>query len=105
MKTKKLSFACPVCGSAEVLYTCTPNCCFNHVCESCGATFQPATRATGARAETVAPPDPLPESTDPAAPCARCESAEVYDAGNGQLVCRACRAFLELEMTEIQPAL
>ncbi len=105
MKTRKLSFRCPVCSSPDVLYTCTPNCCFNHVCGNCGATFEPATRATGAQAPPVTPPDPLPESTDPTASCAKCDSTEVYESEDGQLVCRACRALLELEMTAVQPAL
>src|SRR5512142_646579 len=104
MKTKKLSFHCPVCDSADVFYSCTPDCCFNHVCQGCGATFEPATRVTGAAAAVVAPPDLLPDSTDPAAPCAKCGSVEVYEQEGGQLICRACGALLALEMTEVQPA-
>ena len=103
MKTRKLQFACPVCGSGDVFYSCTPNCCFNHVCAECGATFEPATRAKGGFLTGVLPPDPLPEAADPTAACARCESTAVYLTEDGALVCAKCGALLVLEMTEITP--
>ena len=49
MKTRKLEIACPQCGSKEVFYSCTPGCCFNHVCSDCGTTFEPATTARATR--------------------------------------------------------
>lgn len=101
MTTRKLEIACPACGSREVFYSCTPDCCFNHVCAGCGTTFETVTRATGSTASGVAPPDPLPEATDPAAACAKCGSTPVYMTGDGQLVCGKCGAMLMLELTEV----
>ena len=101
MKTRKLEIACPVCASAEVFYTCTPNCCFNHVCGHCGATFEPFTVAKGRLGSAVAPPDPLPEAADPTAACAKCESTSVYMTDLGALVCGACGTLLELQFTAV----
>lgn len=103
MKTHRLDINCPVCGSAEVSYTCTPNCCFNHLCAECGATFEPVTRAAGGRVSGIVPPDPLPGPADPTAACARCDSTAVYMAEEGRLVCGACGAVLVLEFTEVAP--
>ncbi len=103
MKTRKLAIACPQCGSNDVFYSCTPNCCFNHVCSDCGTTFEPATTSKGRVVTGVIPPDPLPESTDPTAECAKCNSIEVYMMDDGGLVCRKCGTVLELELTEIAP--
>jgi hypothetical protein len=104
VRTRKLELACPVCGSAEVFYSCTPGCCFNHVCGACGATFEPATTRKGGVARDVVAPDPLPDATDPTAECAACLSVEVYLAEDGGLVCGKCGTLLELEYTEVAPA-
>lgn len=104
MRTRKLELACPVCGSAEVFYSCTPNCCFNHVCAGCGATFEPATKRAGGSAGGVTPPDPLPDATDPTAECAACGAPTVYLTDGGRTVCGKCGAWLELEYTEVAPA-
>jgi hypothetical protein len=101
MRTRRLEISCPLCGSAEVAYTCTPNCCFNHVCAGCGATFEPVTRATGRVLKGIEPPDPLPEASDPTVACARCESTEVYLTQENAAVCAKCGAVLEVELTEI----
>ena len=103
MKTKKLEIGCPVCGSADVFYSCTPNCCFNHVCSGCGTTFEPVTRAAGRTLSGITPPDPLPDATDPTTACARCDSTSVYMLDDGTAVCGKCGAVLELELTEISP--
>ena len=103
MKTRKLEIACPVCASTGVFYSCTPNCCFNHVCENCGTTFEPVTKARGGTVSGVIPPDPLPEAADPTAACARCDSTAVYLGEDGSPVCARCGALLELELTEIAP--
>jgi hypothetical protein len=102
--TRKLSLRCPVCRSTEVFYSCTPNCCFNHVCGDCGATFEPATLLAGGTQPGAQPPDPLPDPSDPAAPCARCDSAAVYLLEDGRLVCTACGSLLKLEYTEVAPS-
>jgi transcription elongation factor Elf1 len=103
VKTSKLAFTCPVCGSPEVFYSCTPNCCFNHVCSACGATFEPATKTAGGALAGVEPPYPLPDASDPTAACAKCESTAVYALADGRLVCGNCGLLLELVMTEIAP--
>lgn len=96
--------ACPVCASPDVYYTCTPNCCFNHVCGNCGSTFEPVTRPTGATLSHVQPPDPLPEAADPTVACAKCDATAVYLLDAQTLVCSRCGAALVLEYTEIAPA-
>lgn len=103
MKTRKLQIACPVCGSFEVFYSCTPNCCFNHVCAQCGTTFEPATRAKGGPVSGIVPPDPLPEAADPTAACAKCDSTAVYLLEDETLVCAKCGTLLALEITEVAP--
>jgi len=103
MRTRRLDISCPRCGSAEVYYTCTPNCCFNHVCAGCGTSFEPVTRATGATVGGIVPPDPLPEAADPTVACARCDSTEVYLTSENAAVCAHCGTVLEVELTEIHP--
>ncbi len=94
---------CPLCGSADIVYSCEPKCCFNHVCGECRGTFEPATRATDANVEPFAAPANLPDASDPTAACARCESVAVYLLEDGRLACFDCRALLTLELTEICP--
>jgi len=101
MRTRRLEISCPQCSSAEVSYTCTPNCCFNHVCAGCGTTFEPVTTPAGGRLSGIVPPDPLPDATDPTAECAKCSSTAVYMTGDGSPVCGKCGALLKLELTEV----
>jgi DNA-directed RNA polymerase subunit RPC12/RpoP len=101
--TRKLALACPVCSSAEVFYSCTPNCCFNHVCAQCGATFEPATVLSGGTVSGIVPPDPLPEAADPTVACVRCDSTEVYMMESELLVCGKCGTLLKLEIAEVAP--
>jgi hypothetical protein len=101
VKTRKLAIQCPVCSSAEVFYSCTPNCCFNHVCAGCGTTFEPVTAVAGGRLGGIVPPEPLPDSTDPTVECAQCQSTAVYMTGDGRLVCGHCGALLTIELTEV----
>jgi hypothetical protein len=103
VNTAKLAMQCPVCGSGEVFYSCTPNCCFNHVCSACGATFEPVSHAAGGKLAGVTPPDPLPDASDPTVECAVCHSTGVYSAGAG-VVCAGCGALLRIEYTEVAPA-
>jgi len=103
VKTTKLALACPLCQSTDVFYSCTPNCCFNHVCGNCGATFEPATRLVGGTLGGIQPPDPLPDASDPTTACARCDSTAVYTLPDGRLVCAQCGSLLALELTEISP--
>jgi DNA-directed RNA polymerase subunit RPC12/RpoP len=103
IQTRKLLIVCPQCGSADVFYSCTPNCCYNHVCADCGTTFEPATTPKGGALTGVIPPDPLPDATDPTTECARCTSNAVYMTQDGGVVCANCGAILALEITEIAP--
>lgn len=103
VKTRKLAIACPVCGSGEVFYSCTPNCCFNHVCANCGTTFEPVTARAGGALSGIVPPDPPPEAADPTAACAQCDATAVYMTDDGSLVCGKCGALLTLELTEVAP--
>ena len=103
IRTRKLEIPCPQCGSSDVFYSCTPNCCFNHVCGDCGTTFEPATVAQGGAVTGVVPPDPAPDATDPTAECVRCTSTAVYMMEEGGFVCGKCGAILALEITEIAP--
>jgi hypothetical protein len=103
MHTRKLAFECPICHSADVFYSCTPNCCFNHVCSACSTTFEPATKRAGGSLAGVQPPDPLPDSTEPTAECAACQSTQVYVLDDGRHVCGKCGVLLELELTEVVP--
>ena len=103
LRARKLEIHCPVCNSAEVFYSCTPNCCFNHVCADCGTTFEPVTHKAGGVRTGILPPDPAPEAADPTAECAACNSLEVVMIEDGTVVCRKCGVVLVLEMTEVAP--
>jgi DNA-directed RNA polymerase subunit RPC12/RpoP len=100
-QTRKLRIACPQCGSFEVFYSCTPNCCYNHVCAECGTTFEPATRAGGGAVTGIVPPEAMPDATDPTTECAKCGSNAVYVTLDDVVVCGHCGAKLTLEITEI----
>jgi len=100
--SKKLEIACPHCGSLDVFYSCEPKCCFNHVCGECRGTFEPLTVAVGGKRK-IEPPDPLPDASEPAVACAKCESVAVYFDADGVLVCADCGAVLALELTELAP--
>jgi hypothetical protein len=104
VKTRKLQIDCPVCGSGEVFYSCTPTCCFNHVCADCTSTFEPVTEEKGGALSGIEPPDPLPDGSEPTVACANCESTAVYVTGDDTLVCADCGALLTLQLTQIAPA-
>ena len=99
----KLTIQCPQCGGTDVSYSCSPSCCFNHVCSDCYTTFEPITVATGGRMAGGVPPEPLPEAADPTVACVKCDSTKVYMVGAEELVCSSCGAVLKLELTEIAP--
>jgi len=92
-----------VCHSGDVFYSCTPNCCFNHVCNDCQTTFEPMTARSGETLGGIEPPDPLPDASDPTVECANCTSVAVYAMPDGRLVCSKCGTVLKLEITEIHP--
>jgi len=105
MHLSPIAISCPQCGSKDVLYSCQPMCCFNHVCNDCYTTFELETTKVGETAEAFAlPPDP--EASNPTAPCARCGEARVFaivDSQGPQYLCVSCKALLTLSFTEISP--
>src|SRR5262245_19561936 len=121
MKLSELRVACPSCGSQEVAYTCQPDCCFNHVCESCLASFELATElledahqtarwpanqtAHWPSVELVETPIRAEDSCRPTAACARCRGLNVYqmlqDSGEDLLACADCRALLRLVIVPV----
>lgn len=109
MQLAPLTIACPQCGStSDVVYSCKPECCFNHVCAKCYTTFEPVTHKVG---ETTGELGPVPANPDPAGPtaaCVRCGEMKLFavvenGSPSGQLVCVACQALLRLELTEVTP--
>jgi hypothetical protein len=106
MTLAPISVVCPQCGSADVFYSCKPECCYNHVCNKCYTTFELNTTRVGEATEDFAVP-PEPDSTTPTAPCARCHEPRVFsvaDVGPPALfVCADCKALLKLEYTDIVP--
>lgn len=97
---------CPHCQSAEVVYSCEPKCCWNHVCGDCRTSFQLVTQKTGEfdHKSAIAPVEP--ESGDPTTGCAACESMKLAvvsseGANSGTLICGDCRALLRLAIEEV----
>jgi hypothetical protein len=99
---------CPQCHSAEIVYSCEPKCCFNHVCAECRSTFELNTIKTG---ET----DPIwvghqePASGEPTTTCAACGSLKLgvlrQDGDAIFLVCGDCQAVSKLVIEEFVPGL
>ncbi len=94
---------CPSCQSAEVFYSCTPNCCFNHVCNECQSSFELSTSPVpGSSPELdmdmgAAGLPPEPDACSPTVSCAKCQSIRVYQfSGSEALFCLDCRALLQL---------
>ncbi len=95
---------CPTCGSAEIVYTCEPKCCFNHLCSQCRTTFQLVTRKSSRAVQRDGVEADEPFSGDPAAACAVCESlrlAVVDPTGQALLLCSNCHTLLELAYEDI----
>ena len=107
MTLMPIAVSCPQCGSGNVLYSCKPECCYNHVCNRCYTTFELDTTKVGELAEDFEIP-PETDPSAPTAPCARCHEPRVFAiARTGaphQFVCAACKALLTLNYTEIAPA-
>ena len=103
-----LTVACPTCESTKVFYTCTPDCCFNHLCEACRTTFELATTAAGGEvpaAERDGLSDAAPDDTTALhARCAACDSLAVRLAETGDVAaCGTCYARLELQVENVRP--
>jgi hypothetical protein len=100
-----LAVACPECSSRDVVYSCKPECCFNHVCNQCYTTFELETERIGELQEDItAPPDPDPSAAT--APCARCGECRIVAfedcmASPPQYLCVSCKALLVLSITNV----
>jgi hypothetical protein len=108
MTLAPIAIACPQCGSGDVVYTCKPDCCFNHVCSKCYATFEPVTARVGELTADLGALPPDPDASAPTAACARCGETRLFTIRDGtgpasQLVCVSCKALLTLELTEVSP--
>src|SRR6266567_2579091 len=97
-RTLKEIIRCPKCGGAEVVYSCEPKCCFNHVCADCRSTFEINTVKTGQLME--APPIEEPQSGEPTTGCASCDSLRMAvlrsEDGETLLVCGKCGAISKM---------
>jgi len=98
---------CPHCQGAEIVYSCEPKCCFNHVCADCRSTFELNTAKTG-RFDRESPIEAVePGSADPTTGCAACESLRLAvlasDAKETLLLCADCRAISRLLVEEFVP--
>ena len=94
---------CPKCGGREIVYSCEPKCCFNHVCADCRSTFEINTEKTGESDHHPALEFAEPESGDPTTACASCESLNiaVLQAGEEKrIVCGRCRAVSRVVIEE-----
>jgi len=104
-RTLKDIIRCPKCGGAEIVYSCEPKCCFNHVCADCRSTFEINTVKTGqSMAVDAAQPVEEPQSGDPTTCCASCQSLRVavleskdYEA---LLFCGQCGAISKMVIEE-----
>jgi len=98
---------CPSCASADVVYSCTPDCCFNHVCADCHASFQLSTEAAS-DASGVTPPPPGDDSCAATAACALCRAivsfASTWSAPAGKFRCPVCAGVLTLVLEKLRAA-
>lgn len=95
---------CPVCHGGDIVYSCEPKCCFNHVCADCRSTFEINTEKTGQYDRTTPAQAAEPESGDPTTACAACESLRIgvlkSDANETLLLCADCRAISRVVIEE-----
>ena len=98
---------CPKCGSTDIVYSCEPKCCFNHVCADCRSTFEINTEKTGQFERTLPFNVPEPDSSDATTACAACDSLRVAvlttDDAETLLVCGSCRAISKMLIEEFVP--
>ncbi len=105
--TLKDLIRCPKCGGAEIVYSCEPKCCFNHVCADCRSTFEINTHKTGRFDRDSQLAFAEPASGEPTTGCAHCESLNLAVLRTGPdetlLLCGKCRAVLKLAIEEFVP--
>lgn len=96
---------CPQCNSADVVYSCEPKCCFNHVCAECRSTFELNTVKTG-ESDPIWVDHKEPGSGDATTGCASCGSlrlAVLRKEPDVILVCADCQALSKLVVEEFVP--
>jgi DNA-directed RNA polymerase subunit RPC12/RpoP len=105
--TLKDVIACPKCGGNNVVYSCEPKCCFNHVCADCRSTFELNTERTGQLDHQTPISAVEPDSSAPTTICANCGSLRVAVLssipGETLLLCADCRAISKLRVEEFVP--
>jgi transcription elongation factor Elf1 len=96
---------CPQCNSVDVVYSCEPKCCFNHVCAECRSTFELNALKTG-ESDPIWVESTEPGSGDPTTGCASCGSLRVAVLRKEPdviLVCGECQALSKLVIEEFVP--
>jgi hypothetical protein len=95
---------CPKCGGAEIIYSCEPKCCFNHVCADCRSTFEINTVKTGQPVTAPNADIEEPQSGEPTTGCASCESLRVAvlksEENETLLCCGKCGAISRIVIEE-----
>jgi hypothetical protein len=98
---------CPHCGGSDIVYSCEPKCCFNHVCADCRSTFELNTKKTGRFDHEAGIAAEEPPSGEPTTGCANCDSLKVavlsLSPEETLLLCGNCRAVLSLAVEEFVP--
>ncbi|MGI9103733.1 MAG: hypothetical protein ACR2IF_14940 [Terriglobales bacterium] len=107
MRTLKDIIRCPKCAGSEIVYSCEPKCCFNHVCADCRSTFEINTVKTGQVMTAATTQVDEPESGEPTTWCASCESLRVAvlksEDHQTLLFCGACGAISKMVIEEFVP--
>jgi transcription elongation factor Elf1 len=102
--TLKDIIRCPKCGGAEVIYSCEPKCCFNHVCADCRSTFEINTVKTGESVTAATITVEEPQSGEPTTCCASCESLRIAvlksEENQTLLLCGNCGAISKMMIEE-----
>ncbi len=98
---------CPKCGGRDIVYSCEPKCCFNHVCADCRSTFEINTARTGDYERGTAIEADEPGSADPTTACASCDGlrlAVLREQGTDVLlICAQCRAVSKMVVENFVP--
>src|SRR5690242_11610271 len=101
--TLKELIRCPQCNGSDIIYSCEPKCCFNHVCADCRSTFEINTQKTGEFDQAAATTAAEPASGDPTTACASCESLKIAVLKRGDetlVVCGRCAAVSRVVIEE-----
>ena len=105
--TLKEIVRCPQCGGSDIIYSCEPKCCFNHICADCRSTFELNAQKTGRFDPETTIHAEEPQSGEPTTGCASCESLKVAVLSSSGdetlLLCGECRAISKLVLEEFVP--